>query len=410
MEGTDADKLAKRYQSDIEETEDEEVKRNCIMGQSGLRDSDFSDSDLDEEEEVEEKEKKTVDADADDRNQKVEAGEISKEDEMADLVKFVTIGSQIMKPNGVVLYRPTPVLPHSTLQSNITDTKVVTMKGSEVSSDDGSDADIESDDSDDETKLPPHDFPFTDREGLSGLEVVEGASIIAQDTEEGCCEPAFDEDQHEEMSEIYALVGASGASVDDKWETAKQKRVLSSNTLSALNAEANHDEDCMKRRRGLEISFKDAVSIPEITLGVEALSQIIQPLPRQYIIRDDSPSMASCNDKDEDEMLSEELEETFQDNGAVCNGDHSIIPLLTPPQSPRTVDNTFESQAMVAIEWPSNLVMDTAIITACANTSQSSTSSRNDENLMNDTPKAPTFTQSSTTNSKTRLRTISVAL
>mmetsp|Transcript_13384 Transcript_13384/g.37699 ORF Transcript_13384/g.37699 Transcript_13384/m.37699 type:complete len:135 (+) Transcript_13384:363-767(+) len=133
MEGTDADKLAKRYQSDIEETEDEEVKRNCIMGQSGLRDSDFSDSDLDEEEEVEEKEKKTVDADADDRNQKVEAGEISKEDEMADLVKFVTIGSQIMKPNGVVLYRPTPVLPHSTLQSNITDTKVVTMKGSEVS-------------------------------------------------------------------------------------------------------------------------------------------------------------------------------------------------------------------------------------------------------------------------------------
>jgi len=37
------------YESDEGETEDEEVKRNCIMGQSGMRDSDFSDSESEDD-------------------------------------------------------------------------------------------------------------------------------------------------------------------------------------------------------------------------------------------------------------------------------------------------------------------------------------------------------------------------
>eukprot|EP00536_Pseudo-nitzschia_multiseries_P002029 jgi/Psemu1/63443/estExt_Genemark1.C_270033 len=433
MEAENAEMFANSDQSDPEETEDEEVKRNCIMGQSGMRDSDFSDSDFDEEEEELEEKEGTAPVDDNNGNEEAGASGDSNKDETEELVKFVTIGSQIIKPNGVVLYRPKPVLLTPPLEVITANQKGGSMKVPEVISDrligdvnaksgfsspskedvetdtpatycnsdtDGSDADTESINSDEQTKSSPVDFPFTDGEDLSGLEVVEGPGRIAEDTDEGCCDSSYDEDQHEGMSESYALVGASGASVDDKWETAKQKRVLSSNTLSALNAEANHDEDCLKRRRGLEQSFRDFCSIPEITLGVEALDQIIQPLPRQYIIRDDSPLMTSCNEKEEDEMLSEELTEGFQNSGTICNGDHSIIPLLTPPQSPRTVDDTFEGHAMIAIEWPSNLVMDTTIMTACADVSQIFTSSNNGENLMNDTP---------TSKNTTRLRTISIA-
>lgn len=436
MAEKDAKALTKNYQSDQEETEDEEVKINCILGQSGMTHSDFSDSDSEQEEE-EEAEEKNVNVHADEENE--EANRNPKEAELEDLVKFVAIGSQIIKSSGVVLYRPTPVLSTLPLQANESDQKGETLNESKVKSNfsigdvntksgfsnaskqdskagksvtcsssssisssnsDDSDADTESVDSDAHMKSASLDFPF-----------VVGAASIAQDNGEDCCESVFDdeEESQETMNQSYATVGASGASVDDKWEAAKQKRVLSSNTLSALNIEAGRNEDSTKRRRGLEQSFKDFCAIPEITLGVEALDQIIQPLPRQYIIRDDSPLMSASSEKEEDKMLSEELEERFQNSGMGFNGDSSIIPLLTPPQSPRTVDGNLEGQAMGAIEWPSNLVMDSAIMTACTSLSPVSTYCNNGDHLINDREKILTSGEPSVISSTTRLRTISVA-
>ena len=103
MAGTEDQTLARSYQSDQEETEDEEVKRNCIMGESGMRDSDFFDSESETEEEEPE-------GHINDENKERLDGE-SNEDRIIDLVKFVSVGSQILKPKGVVLYRPTPILP-----------------------------------------------------------------------------------------------------------------------------------------------------------------------------------------------------------------------------------------------------------------------------------------------------------
>jgi hypothetical protein len=77
--------------SDQGETEDEEVKRNCIMGQSGIHDSDFSDSE-------------NEDDDQDDGEEE------SEEEEQGEPVKFVTTCGQIPNPRGRI-YKPTPLMP-----------------------------------------------------------------------------------------------------------------------------------------------------------------------------------------------------------------------------------------------------------------------------------------------------------
>ena len=299
------------------------------------------------------------------------------------------------------------------------ETESIAATCSSSSSSDSSDADTDSVESDTQMKATSLDFSLFD-----------GATTITVDTEKGCCESSSSSsaDQQETMNGNYynALIGASGASVDDKWQMAKQKRVLSSNTLFALNQEADRNADTpMKRMRRCcqqQQSFnKDTTSaIPEITLGIEALDQIIQPLPRQYLRRDDSYLILSSSDEEEDKMMSEELEEKFRnssmgggsgDNSPIPlltppqsprtvhdtiatmttiedrmlseeleekfrnssmgggSGDNSPIPLLTPPQSPRTVHDTIvEGSTMTTIEWPSNLVMDSAIMKAATTT------------------------------------------
>jgi hypothetical protein len=134
--------------------------------------------------------------------------------------------------------------------------------------------------------------------------------------------------------------------------TSKAKRVLSSNTLAALNAEAGRNADSPKRIRSSEPM--SATRPPELSLGLSAMDQI-RPLPRQNMMRD-SPVMSS-DEENLDKRLSEELEGKPRDPGA----DNSPVPLLTPPQSPLTVD-------VGVCEWPSNLVVDSALMTAATDT------------------------------------------
>ena len=83
---------------DQDQTEDEEVKRNCIVGFSGLRDSDFSDTDMDDE-------------DADPAEEQEDRDDpMEEEGQRANLVQFVC-GSQMTKPEGTTLFRPTPIVP-----------------------------------------------------------------------------------------------------------------------------------------------------------------------------------------------------------------------------------------------------------------------------------------------------------
>lgn len=157
----------------------------------------------------------------------------------------------------------------------------------------------------------------------------------------------------ETENETYAIVGASGASVDEKWRLDKQKRVLSSNTLTALNREAGHNAEEQKRMRSSPTG--DSI-MPELSLGLAAFDEI-QPLPRQYLLRGDSP-FHSSDEEEGDKMLSEELEE--KPRGTF---DNSPIPLLTPPQSPQR-EYVVDDENTSAVEWPSNLVVDSAMMIA----------------------------------------------
>lgn len=423
--------LDQSYQSDQGETEDEEVKRNCVMGHSGMRDSDFSDSDSDVDE---------SDTDSCNNSEKRMSDHVLMEDRMEDLVKFVTVGGPIVKTKGLVLYRPTAIV-HSFVSqsekpgendqntkkmSNITLKRIdgfippsgvdkdteISASGSNSSfsnnSEDGNNSgDDESLESDMEMKLTSLDFSFYGGEELP-MEVDLDTINTAGDITQECCESSLDGQQEvqETKSGGYALVGASGASVDDQWLTARQKRVLSSNSLFALNQDCDRKADLAKKRCLSQQSCKDC-AIPEIILGIEALDQIIQPLPRQYLIRDDSPSILSGGDED-DMMLSEELEEKFRDTD--CDGTANLpIPLLTPPDSPRTVDETFDEKGIFSIEWPSNLVMDSAIMNALANVSSVSASTERNEHLKNiDSTQIPGFGDLSKRGSAPRLRTISI--
>lgn len=172
---------------------------------------------------------------------------------------------------------------------------------------------------------------------------VDGPAAVSEQGTKGV---VVDQDTAEpEDDDTIALIGAS---VDDKWTWSKQKRVLSSNTLAALNLEAGLDPDPPKRMRSY--SFPPPVAsepppMPDLSLGAAAFDKI-HILPRQSLMRDGSPALSS--DEEEDRMLSEELEEELRDLG----GDNSPIPLLTPPQSPTREDE---------VEWPSNLVVDSAL-------------------------------------------------
>lgn len=72
------------------------------MGHSEMRESDFSDSDSDVNE---------ADTESCNSSEKIISGHVLMEDQMDDLVKFVTVGSPIVKTKGLVLYRPTAIIP-----------------------------------------------------------------------------------------------------------------------------------------------------------------------------------------------------------------------------------------------------------------------------------------------------------
>ena len=135
------------------------------------------------------------------------------------------------------------------------------------------------------------------------------------------------------------------------------KRVLSSNTLAALNAAAGRSADSPKKKRSSPDRSPYEV-FPELSLGCAALDEI-QPIDREYQMRD-TPCMSS-DEEELDKRLSEELDRYSR---LESSRENSPVPLLTPPQSPLTV-NIGENTATVC-EWPSNLAVDISMMAAAA--------------------------------------------
>jgi hypothetical protein len=73
-------------------------------------------------------------------------------------------------------------------------------------------------------------------------------------------------------------------------------------------------------------------------------------------IREESPALMSTDDNDDlDRQLGEELDDQYRGG----EGQETPVPLLTPPGSPLTVE--WEGAATTLCEWPSNLIVDSAL-------------------------------------------------
>ena len=126
----------------------------------------------------------------------------------------------------------------------------------------------------------------------------------------------------------------------------KAKRVLSSNTLASLNADAGRTADVLKRMK--PSAAKPPPLLPELSLGLAALDKI-DPIAMKE---------SSAVEDELDKRLSEELDPSSGESSR----ENSPVPLLTPPQSPLTID---VGEGMTTVcEWPSNLPVDTAMMLA----------------------------------------------
>jgi hypothetical protein len=168
----------------------------------------------------------------------------------------------------------------------------------------------------------------------------------------------------EQLTEMNStILSLSTRRADDlRWGStlkSKAKRVLSSNTLAALNADAGRGADAPKKKRASpEQNELSSSGLPEFSLGLAAFDQI-RPLQRVSLMRGSS-SVLSNDEKDLDKRLSEELDRNESDSSR----ENSPVPLLTPPQSPLTID--VGEGTVTMCEWPSNLAVDISMMAAAA--------------------------------------------
>jgi hypothetical protein len=130
---------------------------------------------------------------------------------------------------------------------------------------------------------------------------------------------------------------------------AKSKRVLSSNALATLSTDPERSPLSPKRMKQSLFS-KDSTELADFCLGTAALDYL-GPYPAR-----DTKDLSS--DDEWDRRLSEELDSC----GSESSRENSPVPLLTPPQSPLTIN--LGGGDTTVCEWPSNLVVDSVLMTA----------------------------------------------
>jgi hypothetical protein len=146
----------------------------------------------------------------------------------------------------------------------------------------------------------------------------------------------------DEMETSERFIGVMGDS-DDLVSTPKAKRVLSYNTLSELSEEGKLKIGPNKRPR---LMGQPSSLLAALALNTAAMYE-----------------KSAISADEEDEICS-----TMKDELLDC-GDSNLavkkpIPLLTPPSSPFTM--TIDGDVPTAVcEWPSNLVVDSAMTVAC---------------------------------------------
>lgn len=354
---TDNNKLTIGSSGDDSDTEDEEVAMNCIGGFRGVEDSDMETTDASSDEEG---------GDLDD-DEYVLLGFFS----LMQVFKYLSYCSRFVhfftaiyrKEEGVVTFVSDHVPIRSVVPLVCPKPTSPNEQGSSPFDEDGPSNPGSS--SNDEEEDEESD-PGSDNEGqeddyhLGVLDVKTSASEESPDIElKGILDSIGDIlDSHLDESETsniqYIGVAEDGhRSIDVVPTFPKYKRVLSYNTLFALNREANHSNDTTKRMKRNDLKDWTATVPTTLFSSFSLGSPAMQYLPP---LRDESPLISDEDDAELDRQLGSELDEHDTDE----ERDGSPVPLLTPPASPLTVE--VDGAPTTVCEWPSNLPVDCAML------------------------------------------------
>ena len=149
---------------------------------------------------------------------------------------------------------------------------------------------------------------------------------------------------------------------DDFVEIPKTKRVLSFNTLAALNIEARgkgHSPKRLCKDHNVTEPSEAPSLLGSFTLGPPAMSE--SPVKFHLLRRESSPVISSSDE--EGDEYDRQLEEELAENTAEPEErEETPVPLLTPPGSPLTVE--VDGNMTTVCEWPSNLTVDSAMAAA----------------------------------------------
>lgn len=145
----------------------------------------------------------------------------------------------------------------------------------------------------------------------------------------------------------------------------KTKRVLSFNTLAALDIDAGRGEEATKRTRSDLKKFPGMSRmslLSNFSLGSSALQYPVAVRTLREVV-EMSPVLDSSTDEADDEealdrQLGDELDTPKEEDP---ERENTPVPLLTPPSSPLTIQ-VDESTRLQYCEWPSNLVVDSALV------------------------------------------------
>jgi hypothetical protein len=363
MEQEDEQKLPRSWhpspeRPEEEETEDEEVKMNCIGGLHAYEESDMSSEEEEEE-----------DSSDDDEDDNDGASPVERTMKRSDVGVVHFVARQVDSPGGgsiTKIERPQPVV-------------VQTMKSPSQPDDDESDMDesdessvggrglglsldigenVEQDENDDSSMSGEEEDSEDEEEDDEAPTSQAVAGGDCSDEESVALSVSQEEFENlQDSSEIRELQDALESDIDQEQHEERYKRVLSSSALLGPSASSSDlIMESPKRLRcfpGAESGSDQPSSLPPLDLGPSA-ADAKDPA--------DSPTASSSDAalEDEDQQLREEL----QESGSEDDDDRTStpIPLLTPPASPVQIDG--DDGPATICEWPSNLTVDIALTAA----------------------------------------------
>ena len=194
----------------------------------------------------------------------------------------------------------------------------------------------------------------------------------------------------------------------------KAKRVLSYSTLTTLNTDAGHSDECLKRTKcdddeQLQQQPLVQLELLDFSLGAPAILRTMHGKGLSMLptggasYRERGNSCISSDEEELDRQLEQELGECYQQSR-----ENTPIPLLTPPASPLIVDE--DDDRVVVCEWPSNLTIDNAMTAILSDIRPMSPQSLEDPDIDEDDNLFITSKASKSTALTPLLRGISVGL